>query len=330
MPEMTYRDAINLALKEEMRRDSSVVTWGEDVALYEGSFKVTRGLLAEFGEERVKDTPISENTIIGVAIGAAMGGLRPVAELMTVNFALLAMDQIVNHMSKIRYMFGGQTFLPMVIRAPGGGGSQLAAQHSQSLETFFMHCPGMYVAMPTTPADAKGLLKTAIRDNNPVMFLEHELLYNSKGEVPEDPEFLIPFGKANVIRAGSDVTIVAYSRMTALALEAAIELERESISCEVVDLRTLTPLDTETFISSARKTGRAVVVEECWHSAGLGGDIAWRIHNACFETLLVPVARVSGLDVPMPYSRKLEKLCIPQVSSIIQAVRSVLSGASQG
>ena len=329
MPVMTYRDALNLALKEEMRRDSSVMIWGEDVALYEGSFKVTRGLLSEFGEERVRDTPISENTIIGVAVGAAMGGLRPVAELMTVNFALLAMDQIVNHMSKIRYMFGGQTFLPMVIRAPGGGGSQLAAQHSQSLESFFMHCPGMYVVVPTTPADAKGLLKTAIRDNNPVMFLEHELLYNSKGEVPDDPEFLVPFGQANIIRTGSDVTIVAYSRMTALALEAAVQLEQEGVSCEVIDLRTLTPLDTETFISSAHKTGRAVVVEECWHSAGLGGDIAWRIHSACFETLLAPVARVSGLDVPMPYSRKLEKLCIPQVDTIIQAVRSVLSGVNK-
>ena len=192
MSEMTYRDALNLALKEEMRRDPSMVVWGEDVALYEGSFKVTRGLLSEFGEERVKDTPISENTIIGVAIGAAMGGLRPVVELMTVNFALLAMDQIIDHMTKIRYMFGGQVNLPMVIRAPGGGGSQLAAQHSQSLETYFMHAPGMYVAVPATPADARGLLKTAIRDNNPVMFLEHELLYNSKGEVPEEPESLRP------------------------------------------------------------------------------------------------------------------------------------------
>src|SRR6202158_799651 len=233
MPEMTYRDALTLALKEEMSREPSVVTWGEDVALYEGSFKVTRGLLAEFGEERVRDTPISENTIIGVAIGAAMGGLRPIAELMTVNFALLAMDQIIDHMTKIRYMFGGQVNLPMVIRAPGGGGSQLAAQHSQSLETFFMHAPGMYVAVPATPADARGLLKSAIRDNNPVMFLEHELLYNSKGEVPEDPEFIVPFGKALVAREGTDVTIVAYSRMTVLALAAAAELEKEGVSCEV-------------------------------------------------------------------------------------------------
>ncbi|HBA72969.1 MAG TPA: alpha-ketoacid dehydrogenase subunit beta, partial [Geobacter sp.] len=268
MSEMTYRDALNLALKEELRRDPSVVLWGEDVALYEGSFKVTRGLLAEFGEERIKDTPISENTIVGVAVGAAMGGLRPVAELMTVNFALLAMDQIINHMAKIRSMFGGQTFLPMVVRMPGGGGSQLAAQHSQSLESYFMHCPGLHIAYPATPADAKGLLKSAIRDNNPVIFLEHELLYNSKGEVPDDPEFLVPFGRANIIRSGTDVTIVAYARMSILALQAAGELEKEGVSCEVIDLRTLSPLDSETFIASARKTGRAVVVEECWGTAG--------------------------------------------------------------
>ncbi|WP_243373230.1 alpha-ketoacid dehydrogenase subunit beta [Geotalea sp. SG265] len=326
MAEMTYRDAINLALKEEMRRDPLVVTWGEDVALYEGSFKVTRGLLAEFGEERVRDTPISENTIIGVAIGAAMGGLRPIPELMTVNFALLAMDQIINHMTKIRYMFGGQVKLPLVIRAPGGGGSQLAAQHSQSLETFFMHTPGMYVAVPATPADAKGLLKTAIRDDNPVMFLEHELLYNSKGEVPDDPEYLIPFGRCDVKRTGSDVTIVAYSRMTILALAAAEELAKEKIDCEVVDLRTLTPLDSETIVASMQKTGRGVVVEECWRTCGLGAEIASRIYEGCFDVLLAPVQRVSGLDVPMPYSRKLEKLCIPQVADIVAAVKETMSG----
>lgn len=323
--EMTYRDALNLALKEEMRRDPSVVLWGEDVALYEGAFKVTLGLLAEFGEERVKDTPISENTIVGVAVGAAMGGLRPVAELMTVNFALLAMDQIVNHMAKISSMFGGQTYLPMVVRMPGGGGSQLAAQHSQSLESYFMHCPGLRIAYPSTPADAKGLLKSAIRDNNPVIFLEHELLYNSKGLVPDDPEFLVPFGQANIVRSGTDVTIVAYARMTILALQAAEILEKEGISCEVIDLRTLCPLDTETFIASTRRTGRAVVVEECWRTAGLGGDIAHRIHEACFDSLLAPVKRVSGLDVPMPYSRKIEKICIPRTETIADAAREVVS-----
>ncbi|HEY6009270.1 MAG TPA: alpha-ketoacid dehydrogenase subunit beta [Geobacteraceae bacterium] len=324
MPEMTYRDALNLALKEEMRRDPTVVTWGEDVALYEGSFKVTRGLLAEFGEERVKDTPISENTIVGVAVGAAMGGLRPVAELMTVNFALLAMDQLVNHMTKIRYMFGGQTNLPMVVRMPGGGGSQLGAQHSQSLETFFMHCPGMHVLYPATPADAKGLLKSAIRDNNPVIFLEHELLYNSKGEVPDDPKYLVPIGRAEVKREGKDLTIVAYARMTVLALQAAEELAGDGVSCEVVDLRSLSPLDTETIIASVQKTGRAVTVEECWRTAGLGGHIAALIHEACFDSLLAPVRRVAGLDVPMPYSRKLERLCIPQVENIVAAVKEVL------
>ena len=325
MSEMTYRDAINLALKEEMRRDKTVVVYGEDVALYEGAFKVTRGLLSEFGELRVRDCPISENTIVGVGIGAAMGGVRPVAELMTVNFALLAMDQIVNHMAKVRYMFGGQTMVPMVIRMPGGGGSQLGAQHSQSLESYFMHCPGMLVAYPATPADAKGLLKSSIRDNNPVIFLEHELLYNSKGEVPDDPEFLVPFGKASIMREGSAVTLVGYGRMSILCLQAAEILDREGISCEVVDLRTLAPLDTETFIGSVLKTGRAVVVEECWKSAGLGGDIASRIYERCFDTLLAPVKRISGLDVPMPYSRKIEKLCIPQVEGIVQGVRDLLN-----
>jgi pyruvate dehydrogenase E1 component beta subunit len=323
---MTYRDALNLALKEELRRDPSVVVWGEDVALYEGSFKVTRGLLAEFGEERIKDTPISENTIVGVAVGAAMGGLRPVVELMTVNFALLAMDQIINHMAKIRSMFGGQTFLPMTVRMPGGGGSQLAAQHSQSLESYFMHCPGLRIAYPATPADAKGLLKTAIRDNNPTIFLEHELLYNSKGEVPDDPEFIVPFGQSQILRQGTDVTIVAYARMSILALQAADELAKEGVSCEIIDLRTLCPLDEAAFIASARKTGRAIVVEECWRTAGLGGDIAHRIHEACFDTLLAPVKRVAGLDVPMPYSRKIEKLCIPQVETIAAAIREVLNG----
>ncbi|HZV82356.1 MAG TPA: pyruvate dehydrogenase complex E1 component subunit beta, partial [Geobacteraceae bacterium] len=255
-----------------------------------------------------------------------MGGLRPVAELMTVNFALLAMDQIINHMAKIRSMFGGQTHLPMTVRMPGGGGSQLGAQHSQSLETYFMHCPGLRVAYPATPADAKGLLKTAIRDNNPVIFLEHELLYNSKGDVPEDTEFLVSFGRANVMREGSDITIIAYARMSILAMQAAAELEKEGISCEVIDLRTLAPLDTETFVESARKTGRAVVVEECWETAGLGGEIAYRIHQGCFDALLAPVKRIAGLDVPMPYSRQLEKLCIPQPETIMNAVRDVVSG----
>ncbi|GFO61481.1 pyruvate dehydrogenase E1 component subunit beta [Geomonas silvestris] len=327
MSEMTYRDAINLALKEEMRRDSSVVIYGEDVALYEGAFKVTRGLLSEFGEARVRDCPISENTIVGVAVGAAMGGLRPIAELMTVNFALLAMDQIVNHMAKVRYMFGGQTQVPLVIRMPGGGGSQLGAQHSQSLESYFMHCPGMRIAYPATPADAKGLLKTAIRDNNPVVFLEHELLYNSKGEVPDDPEFLVPFGKAALLKEGDAVTLVGYGRMAILARQAAQTLESEGISCEVVDLRTLNPLDMETVLASVEKTGRAVVVEECWQSAGLGGDIASRIYERCFDRLLAPVKRISGLDVPMPYSRKIEKLCIPQPEVIAQGVRDLLAQA---
>lgn len=326
MPEMTYRDALNMALKEEMRRDPSIVTWGEDVALYEGSFKVTRGLLAEFGEDRVRDTPISENTIVGMSVGAAMGGLRPVAELMTVNFALLAMDQIVNHMAKIRYMFGGKVELPIVIRAPGGGGSQLGAQHSHNLEAYFMHCPGIYVAVPATPADAKGLLKASIRDNNPVMFLEHELLYNRKGNVPESEDFIIPLGKANIIQEGKDVTIITYSRMTIVAMRAVSELEKEGISCEVVDLRTLKPLDIETFADSVCKTGRAVIVSETWRTCGVASEIATLIYEKCFDSLAAPVLRVTGPDVPTPYSRKIEKLCIPQPEDIIRAVRDTMEG----
>lgn len=324
MPEMTYRDALNAALKEEMRRDPSIVTWGEDVALYEGSFKVTRGLLAEFGDERVKDTPISENTIIGAAVGAALGGLRPIAELMTVNFALLAMDQLINHMAKIRAMFGGQVNLPMVVRMPGGGGSQLGAQHSQSLESYFMHCPGIYVVAPATPADAKGLLKSSIRNDNPVVFLEHELLYNSKGEVPSDGDHLVPLGRAVVSRPGTDVTIIAYSRMAVLALQAAEALEKDGISSEVVDLRSLAPLDTGTFLDSVRKTSRAVVVSECWKTCGVGSEISSLVFENCFDVLAAPVKRVAGLDVPMPYSRKIEKLCIPQVEDIVAAVTDLM------
>ena len=325
MSEMTYRDALNLALKEEMRHDPSVFVLGEDVALYEGSFKVTRGLLAEFGEERVRDTPISENTIIGVSIGAAMGGLRPVAELMTVNFALLAMDQIINHMAKIRFMFGGQTFLPMTIRMPGGGGSQLAAQHSQSLETYFMHCPGMHVLYPSTPADAKGLLKSAIRSNNPVIFLEHELLYNSKGEVPEDPELLVPIGMAEVKRQGEQVTIVAYARMTILALQAAEDLSGEGVSCEVVDLRSLAPLDTETILASVHKTGRLLVVDEDFAPCGVASEIAMQVMERGFDDLDAPVKRLNGLFCPAPYSPALLENIVPNPKTIVQAIRDLLA-----
>jgi pyruvate dehydrogenase E1 component beta subunit len=326
MATLRYREALNQALREEMQRDERVFLMGEDIGVFNGAYKVTQGLLDEFGEKRVRDTPISENTIVGMGVGAAMTGLRPVVELMTINFSLLAMDQIVNHMTKIRSMFGGQTHLPMTIRMPGGGGSQLAAQHSQSLETMFMHCPGMHVLYPATPADAKGLLKSAIRDNNPTILLEHELLYNSKGEVPADPEFLVPIGTADVKRAGSQVTIVGYARMTILALQAAETLEAEGISCEVVDLRSLAPLDDATIIASVKRTGRAVVVEECWRTCGLGAEISSRIYDSCFDHLQAPVRRVSGLDVPMPYSRKIEKICIPRVDDITQAVRDVLSG----
>ena len=323
MPEITYREALNQALREEMERDSTVFLLGEDVGLYGGSFKVTDGLLAEFGSERVIDTPIAEGSIVGMAVGAAMAGLRPVVELMTVNFALLAMDQIVNHAAKIRYMFGGKARVPMVIRAPGGGGQQLAAQHSQSLEAYFLHCPGLKVVCPAFPAEAKGLLKEAIRDDDPVMFLEHEALYGSKGEVPAG-KYTTPMGKAKIVKEGKDITIVSFSRMAVLGLKAAQELSKEKIEAEVIDLRSLNPLDVKTIIASIKKTGRAVVVEEGWKTGGVGGEIVSLIMENGFDYLDAPVRRLAGKDVPMPYAKNLEKLAIPQLDDIITAVKDIL------
>lgn len=323
MAVITYRKALTQALREEMRRDDRVLIMGEDVVDYGGAYGVTRGLVQEFGEKRVKDTPIAEGGIVGVAIGCAMGGLRPVAELMTINFALLAADQIINHAAKIRYMFGGQASVPLVIRAVGGAGAQLAATHSQNLEVMFAHVPGLKVVTPATPRDAKGLLKAAIRDNDPVLFIEHALLYGTKGEVPEG-EYTIPIGKAEVKREGRDLTILAYSRMTLVALEAATRLASEGFEAEVIDLRTLRPLDVETIVSSVKKTNRAVIVEEDWRSFGVGAEISSRIMELAFDYLDAPVQRVAAQEVPMPYSKKLEQAALPQVEDVIRAVKGML------
>jgi pyruvate dehydrogenase E1 component beta subunit len=324
MPEITYREALNQALREEMERDPTVFLLGEDIGLYGGSFKVTEGLLAQFGNERVVDTPIAEGSIVGMAIGAALAGLRPVVELMTVNFALLAMDQIVNHAAKIRYMFGGKARVPLVIRAPGGGGQQLAAQHSQSLEAYFLHCPGLKVVCPAFPEDAKGILKEAIRDDDPVMFLEHEALYASKGEVPSG-KYTTPIGRAKIIQAGKDITIIAFSRMAVLSLRAARELAREGIAAEVLDLRSLNPLDIDSIINSIKKTGKAIVVEEGWKTGGVGGEIVSQIMENAFDYLDAPIKRVAGKDVPMPYSKNLEKLAIPSTEDIIKSVKEIVT-----
>ena len=323
MPVLSYREALSDALREEMERDSNVFILGEDIGFFGGAFKVTEGLLAEFGEKRVIDTPIAEGLIVGAAIGAAMVGLRPIAELMTVNFALLAMDQIVNHAAKIRYMFGGKTKIPLVVRAPGGGGSQLGAQHSQSLESYFLHCPGLKVVIPATPEDAKGLLKESIRDDNPVIFLEHEHLYNTKGEVPAE-EYTIPLGKAALKRTGTDITIIAYSNMVLTALEAADRLEKEGISVDLIDLRTLNPLDITTVTTSVKKTNRAIIVEEDWKTGGTGAEISAQIYERVFTALDAPVIRVAGKDVPMPYAKNLERAAIPQVEDVIQAAINIL------
>ena len=323
MAVMTYREALNLALREEMQRDPRVFVIGEEVGLYEGAYKVTQGLLKEFGPRRIVDTPIAESGFTGVGIGAAMVGLRPVIEMMTFNFALLALDQIVNTAAKMNYMSGGQYNIPIVVRGPGGPAHQLAAQHSQSMEVYFYHVPGLKVVRPSTPADAKGLLKSAIRDDNPVIFIESETLYAIKGEVPEDPEFTIPLGQAVVRREGTDVTVVAYLGMMYRAMEAAEVLEKEGISIEVVDPRTLRPMDTETIIGSVRKTHRAVVVEAGAGFAGMGSEIAAFITEQAFDDLDAPVERVTGANAPMPYARNLEKLKTPTKEKIIDAVRRV-------
>jgi pyruvate dehydrogenase E1 component beta subunit len=317
---MTYREALNQALREEMTRDPEVLLFGEDVAEYGGSFKVTQGLLQEFGPERVRDTPISEAAIVGAAVGLALAGYRPVAELMTVNFALVAFDQIVNHLAKMHFMFGGQTPMPVTIRAPGGGGHQLGAQHSHSLEAVFTHFPGLKVVYPSTARAAKGLLLAAIRDDDPVIFLEHEGLYNEKGEVPDGLEAM-SLGRAEVVREGEDVTLVGYGRMAVLAAQAAEELAEEDISAEVVDLLSLRPLDWETLSRSVAKTHRAVVVEECWPRCGVGADLVAGLCDRVFFDLEAPIVRVSGADVPAPYARELEQACIPDVPRIVAAAR---------
>src|SRR6059036_4240666 len=323
MAVMTYREALNLALREEMKRDPRVFVIGEEIGLYDGAYKVTQGLLKEFGPARVVDTPIAESGFTGLGIGAAMLGLRPVVEMMTFNFALLALDQIVNSAAKMFYMSVGQYSIPIVIRGPGGPAAQLAAQHSQSMEVYFYHVPGLKVVRPSTPADAKGLLKSAIRDDNPVIFIEAETLYAVKGEVPEDPEFTIPLGQAVVRREGTNVTVIAYMGMMYRALEVAEELEKDGISVEIVDPRTLRPMDTETIVGSVRKTHRCVVVEAGAGFAGMGSEIASTIQEEAFDDLDAPVARITGENAPMPYARNLELLKTPSRAKIAAAIRKV-------
>jgi pyruvate dehydrogenase E1 component beta subunit len=323
MPVLTIREALNQALREEMIRDEKVFLLGEDIGLYDGSFKVTRGLYKEFGERRVLDTPIAEEAIIGTAIGAAMAGLRPVAEMMTINFILVAMDQVVNAAAHIHYMFGGGVSVPLVIRAPGGGGHQLGAQHSHSHENWFAHVPGLKVVAPGTPADAKGMLKAAIRDDNPVMFIENEGTYGVKGEVPEG-EHLTPLDRNEVKREGHDLTICAYSRMLVVAMDAARELEAEGISAEVVDMRALRPLDMGPVLQSVRRTGRAITVEEGWRSFGVGAEIASRIYEEAFDDLDAPVARLGSAEVPTPYNKRLEKVTFPGKADVVVTARALL------
>jgi pyruvate dehydrogenase E1 component beta subunit len=328
MAVMRMREALRDAMAEEMRRDEDVFVMGEDVAVFQGSFKVTEGLLDEFGEKRVRDTPISENSIVGMGVGAAMGGLRPIVEIMTVNFALLAMDQIVNHAAAIPYMFGGQVRVPLVIRMPGGGGHQLGPTHSHSFEALFLQIPGLLVACPSTPADAKGLLKAAIRDDNPVIFIEHETLYGVRGEVPDNGDGVVNFGEAAIRREGSDVTIVGILRMAEVALQAARTLSEEhGVEAEVIDPRTLRPLDLDTIVKSVQKTNRVVIAEEGWPHGGVGANLAALIQGQAFDDLDAPVERVTGADVHMPYSKRMEQAAIPHAENVVSAALQTLEGS---
>ncbi|HJQ39223.1 MAG TPA: alpha-ketoacid dehydrogenase subunit beta [Thermoanaerobaculia bacterium] len=325
MSELSYRDAIRAAMMEEMDRDPNVLIMGEDIGVYEGTFRITAGMLKKYGPKRVIDTPIAEAGMIGTAVGMAMLGLRPIVEMMTMNFSIVAADQIVNHAAKVRYFSGGQVDVPMVVRGPQGAGVQLSAQHSQSFESFYGHFPGIHVVAPATPADAKGMLKTAIRGKDPVIFLESAALYGMKGEVPDDPDFTVPFGKSCVAREGRDVTIVSYSRMLQLSLAVAEKLSKEEgIECEVIDLRSLRPLDLDPAYASVAKTHRAVVVQEQWKPFGAAAEIAASITEAMFDELDAPVARVTGEDVPMPYARNLELLATPHEEHIAAAVKKVM------
>jgi pyruvate dehydrogenase E1 component beta subunit len=319
MAVLTYRDALNAALREEMQRDDNVFLLGEEVAEYDGAYKVSRGLLKEFGARRVVDTPIAELGFTGIGVGAAMVGLRPVIEMMTMNFALLAIDQIVNTAAKVRYMSGGQIGCPLVIRGPGGAALQLGAQHSQAFESWYANIPGLKVVMPATPADAKGLLKSAIRDDNPVIFIEGEMLYNQKGEVP-DGEHLIPLGRADIKRPGNDVTIICHSKTVAPAMNAAKSLADEGVDAEVVDLRTIRPLDQDAILASVAKTHRVVVAEEGWGFAGVGAQVVDLIQREAFDDLDSPVIRVHQADVPMPYNKHLEKAAKADAAKIVAAV----------
>jgi pyruvate dehydrogenase E1 component beta subunit len=330
MATLRMREALRDAMAEEMRRDESVFVMGEDVGVFQGAFKVTEGLLDEFGERRVRDTPISENTIVGAGVGAAMNGLRPIVELMTVNFSLLALDQIVNHAAAIPYMFNGEATVPMVIRMPGGGGHQLGPTHSHSFEALYLQVPGLLVACPSTPADAKGLLKAAIRDDNPVVFIEHESLYGVRGEVPEDNggNGTVRFGEAAVRREGADVTIVGILKMAEVAEHAATQLAHDhGVEAEVIDPRTLRPLDLDTILESVRKTNHAVVVEEGWPHGGVGANLSTLITEQAFDYLDAPVQRVTGADVPMPYSKRLEQAAIPHEEHVVSAALATLEGA---
>jgi pyruvate dehydrogenase E1 component beta subunit len=323
MSVMRYREAVRAAMVEEMERDPLVYLVGEEVGHYQGAYKVSEGMLERFGEKRVIDAPITERGFTGISIGAAMVGLRPIVEYMTWNFSAVAFDQILNNAAKIRQMSGGQLHVPIVLRAPNGSARQVASQHSHAMEHFYTHIPGLRVLAPAMPADAKGLLKSAIRDDDPVLFMESETLYNVKGEVPDDPDFLVPMGVASVAREGTDVSIIAYSRMVHVALDAATQLEAEGISAEVIDLRSLRPLDEETIARSVRKTHRAVVAHEGWPYGGVGAEIADRIQRLCFDDLDAPILRATQLDVPMPYNAKLEQHVIPQASRIIEKVHAV-------
>ncbi|MBV8822235.1 MAG: alpha-ketoacid dehydrogenase subunit beta [Ktedonobacteraceae bacterium] len=325
MRTITYRDALREGIREEMWRDERVFIMGEDIAGYGGTYAVTKGLFEEFGEKRVRDTPLAEEVITGTAIGAALGGLRPILELMTINFSLLATDLIVNSAAKFHYMFGGQPEIPLVIRMPSGGGAQRGAQHSQMFESWYGHIPGLKVVMPATPYDAKGMLKSAVRDPNPVLFIEHELLYSIKGEVPdEDVEYTVPLHLGEVRRLGRDVTILTFSRMAHISLQAAHDLAKEGIEAEVIDLKSIRPIDIDLLIDSVKKTNRVVIAEEGWKYYGTGQGLAALIYENAFDYMDAPIQHITGADVPMPYSKALERAALPTKADIIKAVKAIV------